>query len=103
MDKYQIKVRPQNTYLYGSEGIKRVGGAAALVLIVRNDEVGEPIQISVVKKPEGASNAEVLDFGILEAAGVLAITLKDTLKVLASSTVANADSEVFCTVMASGA
>ena len=97
MEKYQIRVLGSTSYLFGGKSIDISGGDFNSLLIIRNDEFGEPISISLVRRPI-TQPEEHIDIGILQPSEVFAVDLKNTVRVEAKCTEAFVDSLVYCTI-----
>lgn len=99
MEKYQLRVQSTETYLYGGKDIVYGNGEVAPAMIVRNDEFGEPITLSAIRK-KPTQPEETVAFGILQPSEVLTFDLRYILRVGAKCNVMDADSLVYCTIIA---
>ena len=98
MEKYQLRVQSTESFLYGGKDVQFGNGEVAPVMIVRNDEFGEPIKLVAVKK-KPTQPEELIEFGTLQPSEVLTFDLRHVIRVGARCLEANADSLVFCTII----
>ena len=98
MFQYKVKIHPDKSpvFIWGSKEVEKIF-SGSLTLLIRNDEVGEPVVIHTV---DGSSNPlkEVVQ---LQPGELYAVQLGiDSLKgVVASCKEDNVDSKVECTII----
>lgn len=99
MQTYQIKVLPNDTFLYGGNNVALPNDADTAVLMLKNDRFGEPVQLKVVKQIP-TQPPQTFDYGVLQPDQAFTLNLKFVLRVEAKTLAPNFDSAVACTITA---